>query len=102
MTFIEIKKQDFVNPIVLIGVLFLTASFVSFIFIYKNLISVRHDVERNEEMAKREMVKNADLKSELYRIMDEASVNSLLVKNGLILDKGPHYVVTSSEISYNE
>lgn len=102
MTVIEIGKKDIINPITLSMVALVLLSVFGFLFFYKNLITLRHDLANNMDVIEEEQVKNAELKNNLYKIVDEISQESFLRDNGFVFDSSPYYVQSSSEISYAE
>ena len=102
MTVIEIGKKDIMNPITLSMITFVLLSVFGFLFFYKNLITLRHDLANNKNVIEMEQVKNAELKNNLYKIVDEMSQEDFLRESGFVFDQSPYYVQSFSEISYAE
>lgn len=100
MTVAEIKKEKGYDVSIIILSVLVFASLITFIFSYKSIITLRHDIDKNIDIVDNEGIKNADLKNSIYKITDNISQEDFLANNGLILDKNPHYVGSTIEISY--
>jgi len=61
------------------------------IFLYNRLVDMRHEVKRQEENIRRAEVTNAELKNNLYNILDAKNLEPLINKQSLIFDKNPEY-----------
>ncbi len=63
------------------------------VFIYNQLVSLRHEIKSQESAISKTEVENAELKNNLYSAVDKESLESLLNNTQpLILDKNPEYV----------
>lgn len=96
MTVLEFGKKDFnINYAIfgLIGLVSITAVFG--IYSYNSMINLRHETANNKELITQAQIKNAELKDELYRILDNAGGEEWLRDNGLVFDKDPQYSVPS-------
>lgn len=103
MTTIEFGKQNNSNiSFVSIALsIFIITSFIWGIFIYNNLINLRHNLSKNKEMIVKAQVQNAELKEQLYKLTDDIKQGDFLSSSGLTLEKSPIYVV-SNKLSINQ
>ena len=70
--------------------------FVWGIFIYNQLVSLRHEVKKQENNIQQAEVQNAELKkNNLYSILNEKNIESLINQQSLILEKNPKYIKTA-------
>ena len=65
------------------------------IFIYNQLVSLRHEVKKQENNIQQAEVQNAELKNNLYSILNEKNIESLINQQSLILEKNPNYIKTA-------
>lgn len=77
---------------ILMSVLVITA--VWGVFLYNQLVSLRHETEKQNSDLRRAEVQNAELKNNLYSVIDERNLKSLINKQSLIFDKNPQYLKT--------
>jgi hypothetical protein len=66
-------------------------------FLYNQLVSLRHEVKKQETNLERAEVSNAELKNNLYGILNEKKFEPLINQQSLILDKNPEYVKTADK-----
>lgn len=64
------------------------------IFLYNQLVNLRHEVKRQENNLRQAEVTNAELKNNLYSILDAKNLESLINNQSLIFDKNPNYLKT--------
>lgn len=62
------------------------------VFLYNQLVNLRHEVKKQEADISRAEVTNAELKNNLYSIIDAKNLKSSANSQSLILDKNPEYV----------
>jgi len=62
------------------------------VFLYNQLVNLRHEVKKQETDISRAEVTNAELKNNLYTIIDAKNLKSSVDSQSLILDKNPEYV----------
>lgn len=75
-------------------------AFAGIIF-YNELVDIRHNMGKISENVRRTEVENAELKSNLYAIIDPQNPEDFLREKGLTLEKNPLYAghALSREIS---
>lgn len=96
MTIIQPNKNSSkTNFLILVLMLGSISAVVWGVFIYNQLVDLRHEVKSQETGAKQAEVANAELKDNLYNIIDAKSAESLKNSQSLILDKNPEYVKIS-------
>jgi len=101
MTVIEFGKRDLkINSFIMVLVGVGIVSVVAFVVMYSNLVSLRHSVQALEEDIAHARVTNAELKNEVYQIVDQNASASFLQSQGLVLDSNPHYVESSPALSH--
>ena len=64
------------------------------VFLYNQLVNTRHEIEKQNSDLRRAEVQNAELKNNLYSVIDEKNLKSLINKQSLIFDKNPQYLKT--------
>lgn len=100
MTVIEFGKRDLkINFFIasLVVVVILSAGWG--VVLYNNLIGLRHDIQTTRQTLAQEQVRNAELKNDLYHVMDSVLEETFLAESGLVLDQDPQYVKMSSVLS---
>jgi len=65
------------------------------VFLYNQLVSFRHETKKQEANIGQAEAINAELKSELYSILDTKNLASSTNEQSLILDKNPEYIKTA-------
>ena len=61
-------------------------------FLYNQLIDLRHEVSIVGKSVNQSEVENAELKNNFYQAFNEKNLESLAEKNSLVLEKKPEYV----------
>ncbi len=93
MTIIQPDKtshlSSFLISILLIGSI---SAILWVVFLYNQLVDVRHEVKRQEENLQQAEVNNAELKNNLYSIIDAKNLKTSTDAQSLILDKNPEYI----------
>ena len=103
MTIIKPNKKHYgrflaiIFSLILIGGLF-------YIFEYNSFVNTRYQVKLLKQGIIEAEAANADLKNELYKIIDPSSLEKLAVNYQLVLDKNPEYLrnretITSSTVT---
>ena len=59
------------------------------LYLYKEVVSLRHDIEKNGRVIREQKVVNAELKDNLYKITDRRALQSLAEERSLVEDKNP-------------
>ena len=100
MTVIEFGKRELrINFAISLLVGLIVISMTWGIFLYNQLIGLRHDIAKGEQMLDNIQVRNAELKNSLYEILDGTSPESFLESNGLVVEKNPQYSKVSNSVS---
>jgi hypothetical protein len=78
----------------LISLLILTSISIAVwgVFLYNQLVNLRHEVKSQETALSQAEVANAELKNNLYSIIDAKNLKSSVDSQSLILDKNPEYL----------
>lgn len=95
MTVIQPNKIKSVLAII-IGlslVLFLVA-FVN-IYVYSKTVSLKYDASKLEKNLESLRVENAELKNDLYQLVDLKKLENLAKEKGMIQDKNPQWAFAS-------
>lgn len=93
MTIIQLNKNNHKkNFLVSILMAVSVVAAVWGIFIYNQLVSLRHEVKKQENSIQQAEVQNAELKNNLYSILNEKNIKSLINQQSLILEKNPNYL----------
>ncbi len=93
MTIIQPNKNNQqTNFYISVLMSFLVVSAVWGVFLYNQLVNLRHEVNRQEINLRRAEVTNAELKNNLYNIIDNKNLESSTNTQSLILDKNPEYL----------
>ncbi len=92
MTIIQPNKNNHktIFAVSILMIISITAA-VWGIFLYNQLVDLRHEVKRQEENLRRAEVTNAELKNNLYSILDAKNLEPLINSQSLIFDKNPEY-----------
>ena len=95
MTIIQLNKNNHKkNFLVSILMMVSIVMAVGGIFIYNQLVSLRHEVKKQENNIQQAEVQNAELKNNLYSVLNEKNIESLINQQSLILEKNPNYLKT--------
>ncbi|MEK7168135.1 MAG: hypothetical protein AAB707_00280 [Patescibacteria group bacterium] len=96
MTIIQLNKNNHKKNF-LISILMMVSVVMAVwgIFIYNQLVSLRHEVKKQENNIQQAEVQNAELKNNLYSILNEKNIESLINQQSLILEKNPNYIKTA-------
>jgi len=84
------EKKTSLFALVLAGIAVL--SVVWGVFIYNQLVDIRHEVAKKSNNLEKAEVSNAELKNNLYNIIDSQNLESLAEDRFLAFDKNPQYV----------
>ncbi|MEK9168565.1 MAG: hypothetical protein AAB698_02080 [Patescibacteria group bacterium] len=96
MTIIQLNKNNHKKNF-LISILMMVSVVMAVwgIFIYNQLVSLRHEVKKQENNIQQAEVQNAELKNNLYSILNEKNIESLINQQSLILERNPNYIKTA-------
>ncbi len=99
MTIIQPYKSTYKINFLIFILMFVSIGVAVFgMFIYNQLVNLRHEISKYETNLSRAEVKNAELKNNLYSITDANKLESLADTQGLVLDKNPEYVKTANNV----
>lgn len=62
------------------------------VFLYNELVDVRHEVQKQTNNVQEAEVSNAELKNNLYNVIDANNLETLAKEQSLILDNNPQYI----------
>ncbi len=101
MTIIQLNKNNHKKNF-LISILMMVSIVAAVwgVFLYNQLVSFRHEVKKQENNIRQAEVQNAELKNNLYGIIDVKNLKSSTDSQSLILDKDPEYVKKPLVASY--
>lgn len=86
------KKNNIINLLLCVLVLGLLVVIGGAIFLYNQLVDFRHEINTQKTDIRRAEVMNAELKNNLYSIINPKKLESLIDNQSLILDRVPQYV----------
>jgi hypothetical protein len=66
------------------------------VFLYNQLIDLRHEVSIQGKTIKQSEVENAELKNNFYQVFNAKNFESLAEEKSLVLEKKPEYVKLNS------
>lgn len=70
------------------------------IFLYNQVVNDSHEIVQRRGGLRDMEVRNAELKGELYALIDTQKMQEFAASNGLIIEKNPNYV-RRQELSVN-
>ncbi len=94
------KNSGKANFLILVLIMTSVSLTVWGVFLYNQLVSLRHEIKNQENALSRTEVENAELRNNLYSTISRDNLESLLNTQPLILDKNPEYVRTK-ELTMN-
>jgi len=86
------KSNNRSNPFVLVLMTAGILSIVWGVFLYNQIVSLRHEVDNQDAKIQNAEVNNAELKNTLYNIIDADSLEALAGNKYLVLDNNPGYI----------
>jgi len=96
MTIIQPHKNNYKsNFIISVLILVLISVALWGMFLYNQLVDLRHEIKKQKVSLDEAEVINAELKNKLYNIIDVENLKSSINSQSLILDKNPEYVKTA-------
>lgn len=90
MTIIEPAKNRYASEFLYIGLLILISAIFS-IYFYNLNVNLKYQISFQEKSLQELEAANADLKNQLYHILDSANLTVIVRKYNLIPDKNPDY-----------
>ncbi|MEK7611747.1 MAG: hypothetical protein AAB407_00120 [Patescibacteria group bacterium] len=100
MTFLHSRKirqlsLAFILP--LLGIVSIAG--IGMIALYSMEVGARYDIRRIENAIQQETVHNAELKDELYSLLDRKNAAEYAASQGLVLEKNPEYLQVETPIA---
>jgi hypothetical protein len=96
MTIIEPRKNTYyANEFLYIGLLLLASAMVC-IYLYNINVNLKFQFSLQEKAFQELEVKNADLRNELYRVLDFNNLSALIQKENLVSERNPDYLENKS------
>lgn len=93
MTIIEPNKNRFkINLLMILLAAFIFFEAIFSIFAYSKSVKLNYSIREQKEELEALEVRNADMKNELYAILDFKNAEQLAEKFGLIKEKHPEYL----------
>ena len=93
MTIIQPNKTSYKSNFLILTLIFVSISVAVWgVFLYNQLVNLRHEVKSQEIALGQAEVANAELKNNLYNIIDAKNLESSIKNQSLILDENPNYV----------
>lgn len=93
MTIIQPNKNNHkTNFLISILMMVSVVMVVLGVFLYNQLVNLQHEVKKQENNLQQAEVQNAELKNNLYSIIDEKNLEQLINQQLLILEKNPDYL----------
>ena len=92
MTIIQPNKNNKSNLLVFILMTAGVLSVVWGVFLYNELVDLRHEFQRQNDDIQKAEVSNAELKNNLYNIIDARNLEALVEGQYLVLDNDPQYI----------
>ncbi|MBI4993947.1 hypothetical protein HZC33_03295 [Candidatus Wolfebacteria bacterium] len=71
------------------------------VFLYNQTVNLRYEIADYEKAIQQAEVSNAELKNNLYQIIDSKNFEAFSGSSGLVLDKNPEFVKTQSLAANN-
>ncbi len=98
MTIIEPNKSRFkINLLITLVIGFILAEAVLSIFAYNRSVRMNYSLNENKKAIEELQVSNADLKNDLYSVLDLQNADQLAAKLGLIKERKPEYLARGND-----
>ena len=103
MTFVQPHKNNLTAMNITIFVMVIAAITVSAsgMFLYNQLVNLRHDFGSSKNYASKAEVENAELKNALYRAVDPKNFAVIAESHSLVAEKNPEFLKTGPQVSSN-
>ncbi len=86
------KNNNKINLFISISVVILIALAAGGVFLYNQVVYLRHEFQRSEISFRQMEVVNAELKNRFYSMADSAIFESAINNQALVLEKNPKYI----------
>ncbi|MBN2198178.1 hypothetical protein JW698_03275 [Candidatus Wolfebacteria bacterium] len=102
MTIIQPSKKNRFTGFLISALLVSSISVVLWgVFLYNQLVDVRHEIDKQKNNFQQAEVNNAELKNNLYNIIDTKNLKASTNSQSLILDKSPEYIKNRQLVAQN-
>ena len=93
MTILQEKKSDkkFKMFVIALVAAISTGAIVE-VFLYNQIVNLRHDVSKAKAAVQNAEITNAELKTNLYESTDQSRMQSIIDSGALVLEKNPEYL----------
>lgn len=92
MTIIEPSKNHILSNSVLYFVGLLILCVIAGIYFYNLNVNLKYEVSMNGKAIQQLESANADLRNEMYKMLDAKNLTAIIRKQNLIQDKNPDYL----------
>lgn len=92
MTIIEPNKNYFLQSSLLYFAAAMLALMVAGIYLYNLNVTLKYGVSMQEKAIRQLETANADMRNEMYRILDVRNLSAVIKDRNLIQDKNPDYL----------
>lgn len=92
MTIIEPSKNNIFSNSIIYFVGFLILCVVAGIYFYNLNVNLKYEVSMNSKAIQQLESVNADLRNEMYKMLDAGNLTAIVQKQNLIQDKNPDYL----------
>ena len=92
MTIIEPNKNKYYANEILYLALFIIAGAVLSIYFYNLNVNLKYRISLQEKSLQKLEVLNADLRNQIYQVLDSKNLADFAKKQNLISDKNPDYL----------
>lgn len=92
MTIIEPNKNKYYAGEILYLTLFIVAGAILSIYFYNLNVNLKYRISLQEKSLQKLEVLNADLRNQLYQILDSKNLANFVQKQNLVSDKNPDYL----------
>lgn len=95
MTIVQLHNSSSkLNVLMFLLMSILAVSAVVGILLYNQLVNLRHEITSQENSLQKAEVGSAELKNNLYTMVDLTKLEKLAAEKALVVDKNPQYVKT--------
>ena len=92
MTVFTPKKSDSLNIYIGALILGLVLSSVAWLYVYNLKVTALHTISQAEIELQRAKVSNAEMKNDLYALLNPAEISVIAEERGLVKDSNPEFI----------
>lgn len=103
MTIVQPNRNDLsaMSVFTFVMMVFLVLAAFGGMYLYNQLVSLRHDISAAKDNLNKAEVANADLKNSLYQTINIKNPDSFAQSQSLVQDKNPDYLQNAPQLSSN-